>query len=147
MPDHEVDHLLAFVQERDVRCPLCGYNLRNLTRPVCPECRQSLELTVGVKQPGFAWLLVTLTPGAFSGIAAALLLLPIIIVPLIGGGPAPWRIISADAFGLLSGLATLVLVKYRYAFLGQTRSRQCVWAVATWAVHVTAFFVLIASFL
>ena len=58
--------LLEYVRERDVPCPLCGYNLRNLTRPQCPECREDLKLTVGLLKPRFGWFLATVTPGTAS---------------------------------------------------------------------------------
>ena len=135
--------LLEFLRERDVPCPLCGYNLRNLTRPQCPECRKELVLAVGLKKPRFGWFLVTVTPGLFAGIAAALLLMPIIIVPLLGGGLAPWRFVAVDAFGWLSGLAALVLLKYRFAFLSQPQPKQRMWAAVAWGIHLLAFAVLI----
>ena len=81
--------LLEFLRERDVLCPVCGYNLRNLTRPQCPECRKDLVLAVGLKKPRFGWFLVTITPGLFSGIAAGLLLIPLIGQMVLGGGVAP----------------------------------------------------------
>ncbi len=62
--------LVEFLQDRDAPCPLCGYNLRNLTGDVCPECGQKLLLTVGVHHMRFGWFLATVTPSLFSGIAA-----------------------------------------------------------------------------
>jgi hypothetical protein len=38
------DALRAFLAERDVACPGCGYNLRNLTKNVCPECARQFFL-------------------------------------------------------------------------------------------------------
>ena len=72
--------LLEFLGEQDAECPLCGYNLRGLTEPRCPECRQELVLTVGLREVRIVWLLVMLAPCFFSGIAAVLLLIPIILV-------------------------------------------------------------------
>ncbi len=51
-PEHEQPNdadglLLDFVRDRDVACPRCGYNVRNLTKPVCPECEEPLVLKVG----------------------------------------------------------------------------------------------------
>ena len=86
-PEDEVALLLTFLRERDASCPLCGYNLRNLVRPQCPECREPLVLAVGVRKLRFGWFLATITPGLFSGIAAALFLIPLIAVPLRGGAP------------------------------------------------------------
>ncbi len=88
-PEEEVALLLTFLRERDASCPLCGYNLRSLVRPQCPECREDLILAVGVRKLRFGWFLATITPGLFSGIAAFFLLIPIIMSPLLGGGAPP----------------------------------------------------------
>ena len=149
-PDDEHDAvdetrlLLSFVRDRDVLCPLCGYNLRNLTRPQCPECREELALAVSVRNLRFGWLLATITPGIFSGIAAALLLIPMVVETVRGRGSPPWFIVGFDAFGWLSGIFVLLLIKYRFAFLAQRLTMQWTWAALAWAVHVAAFAVLVA---
>ncbi|MEX0655701.1 MAG: hypothetical protein WD151_16380 [Phycisphaeraceae bacterium] len=57
-PDHDL--LLAYVRDRDVPCPRCRYNLRDIERPYCPECGTQPTLTVGdPQQPLGAWLLLT----------------------------------------------------------------------------------------
>jgi hypothetical protein len=81
--------LLEFVIERDVECPRCDYYLRNLTKPICPECRETLKLTVGVVNYGFGWFTLTLIPEAFSGICAFILFLPMLLLPILSGGPRP----------------------------------------------------------
>lgn len=43
--------LRAFLAERDVACPSCGYSLRGLQSPACPECNQALKLQVGLVEP------------------------------------------------------------------------------------------------
>ena len=148
-PRSDDDALLReFLCDRDAPCPRCGYNLRDLPASACPECHENLALAVGFRKPRFGWFLATIAPGLFSGISAALL-----AVPLVGSlywspnQPAPWPLWSTDAFGWLSALAVLILVKYRYAFLRQPQSRQRAWAVAAWLVHFGAFAVLIATLL
>ena len=139
----EVALLLTFLRERDAACPLCGYNLRNLVRSQCPECRQDLAISVGIKDLRLGWLVATIAPGIFSGIAAVLLSIPITLVPLLAlGGRVPWPIVGADLFGWLSGLAAVALVKYRLTFLRLPRDVQRTWAILAWAIHVAAFFVL-----
>lgn len=137
-----VDLLLAFLRERDVPCPACGYNLRNLTRPQCPECRKELVLAVGLRKPRFGWFLATITPGLFAGIAAPLLLIPLIGEMVLGGGVAPWFIWATDAFGWFSGLAALVIVRFRYPFLRQPQPTQRTWAAVAWGIHLAAFALL-----
>ncbi len=177
--------LLEFLRDRDAACPLCGYNLRNLSGTTCPECRELLSLSVGFRKPRFGWFVVAIAPGIFSGICAALMMIPLVgfslfsanppapwpvwilnafgwllvtvtpgafsgiaaallLIPLVGSlffsasSPAPWPIWGVDAFGWLSGLAALVLVKYRYAFLQQPQAAQRVWAVMAWVIHIVA---------
>ena len=140
--------VLAFVRDRDAPCPGCGYNLRDLSEPRCPECRKDLVLAVGLREPRFGWFLITVTPGLFSGIAAVLLSIPVTILPLIGGGPAPWHVLMTDAFGWLSGLGALVLIRCRQAFLRQPNARQRLWALGAWAVHLCVFVMfLVLAFL
>ena len=135
--------LLEFVRDRDAPCPMCGYNLRNLPTPTCPECRELLSLTVGVRKPRFGWFVVAITPGFFSGICAVLMLVPLVVQLYSPSGPAPWPIWAADAFGWLSCLAALVLVKYRYGFLRLPQAVQRGWALTAWAFHLTTFALLI----
>lgn len=136
--------VVEFLRGRDVGCPLCGYNLRDLSEPRCPECRKTLTLAVSLREMRIGWLLVTVAPGLFSGIAAGLLLIPIVIVPLTEGGPPPWFILVLDAFGWLSGIAALILIRRRVAFLRLPAARQRLWALLAWAVHVGAFFLVLA---
>jgi len=132
--------LLEFLRDHDAPCPVCGYNLRALTRPVCPECRQELELTVGAKRMRLGWWIMAMVPGFFSGIAAALLAVPITIVPLTEGGFAPWPIVVIDAFGWVSGISAVVLAARRVWFLRMSMRRQRAIAIAIWVVHIAMFF-------
>ncbi len=135
--------LLEFLRGRDAPCPLCGYNLRDLSASTCPECREPLALAVGFRKPRFGWFLATIAPGLFSGISAALMLVPLVgSVYFSANPPAPWWAWATDAFGWLSALAALALVKFRHGFLRQPQSRQRAWAVTAWVVHLGAFAVL-----
>ncbi len=138
-----VARLLDFLRDREVPCPLCGYNLRDLTRPLCPECRHELLLTVGVTRPRFLWFLLAVTPCTFAGIAAGLLLIPMIVQPLMGGGPSEPQVFALDALGWLSALGGLVLVRYRFAFLRQTTKRQRMCTAAVWGINGLAFLALL----
>ena len=135
--------LLEFLRARDAPCPLCGYNLRDLPAPRCPECREPLSLAVGFRTPRFGWFLTTIAPGLFSGISAALMLVPLVgTVYFSPNPPAPWWAWATDAFGWLSAVAALILIRYRDVFLRKPQARQRAWALAVWLVHLGAFAVL-----
>jgi hypothetical protein len=36
----------AYLAERDIPCPTCGYNLRGLKQASCPECGDRISLTI-----------------------------------------------------------------------------------------------------
>lgn len=139
--------LIDFLREHDAACPVCGYNLRALTRPVCPECKQALVLTVGAARFPIGWLLAALAPGFFSGIAACFVLVPIVARLVFGDGQLSVELVPLDLFGWLSGAFAIVLATQRHRFLAQSRARQRWWAIIIWLVHVAALavFILVAS--
>jgi hypothetical protein len=144
-PNRAQQMLLEFIREHDAACPVCGYNLKALTRPICPECGQELVLAVGAAQLRFGWLLVSLAPGFFSGIAAFFLLVPIVGVTFFANGRIPLRIVAVDLFGWCSGIFAILLAIKRYRFLVQPRSVQRWWALGIWLIHVAALTLFLLS--
>lgn len=72
----DTEHLLGFVASRDVPCPACGYNLRMLSKPICPECGLALKLTVGSDEPfRRAWALALGVNAMIAGIGLFFLLI------------------------------------------------------------------------
>src|SRR5690349_11255431 len=70
--------LLDYLRDRDVACPLCGYNLRGLTSTRCPECGRELQLTVGLTEPFLrAWLALASAAFASAGVGVLFVLLTI----------------------------------------------------------------------
>jgi len=70
--------LLDFLSSRDAPCPACGYNLRMLHKPVCPECGLPITLTVG---SGIAfrraWAIALCLSAMLAGIGLVFILLTI----------------------------------------------------------------------
>src|SRR3954469_7354920 len=128
--------LLDFVREHDADCPICGYNVRALTQPICPECGNELMLTVGAAHPHLGWLLAAVAPGFFSGIAAAFLLVMILARLLFGDHKMSLTLNVLDLFGWCSGVFAVILAIKRRRFFAQSRSRQRWWAMGIWFVHV-----------
>ncbi len=143
--ENETEFLLRFLQGRDHDCPKCNYNLRNLTRPVCPECGEALALTVGRRKIGDALFIVTLAPCIFSGICAILLSGVIAFHHYANVGSPPIWIWGVDGFGLLSALAGLLLFVKRRAFTELERGAQLFWALLAWAIHVAVFFAVLVG--
>lgn len=97
MPDHAESsneknneahaQLLNFLHERDVNCPTCQYNLRNLTSDTCPECGEVIELRIGSTSGMRTWALVgTISMALGAGFQVSLALL-IAIVTFFRGMP------------------------------------------------------------
>lgn len=135
--------LIEFLRAHDADCPVCGYNLRGLTRPVCPECEQELVLTVGVTRLRMGWLFAAIAPGFFSGIAACFLLAAIVARLIFGDGQMSLTLNAVDLFGWCSGIFAIVLAVNRNRFLAQSRARQRWMAIGIWLVHITALVLFI----
>ena len=132
----ETDLLLQFLHERDHACPRCGYNLRNLTQPVCPECRETLNLKVGVQRVRLLWLLLAIAPSIFCAIAVGL---GFVMSILHGPPPVDPEAVLVILFLLISGSLGVALGVRHTWFLRLSDSTQIGIAVTTWAVHLTVF--------
>lgn len=138
-PSRSQELLLEFLREHDADCPLCGYNLKTLTRPICPECGQELLLTVGTKPLRLGWLMTSVAPGFFSGICAFFVFVVICIHLVMLGSTWPVLVIL-DSFGWASLIFAIYLSRKRHKFLAMPVVRQRWWAVGIWLVHIAAFF-------
>src|SRR4051812_12100108 len=74
--------LLGFVHDRDVSCPGCGYNLRNLRNDRCPECGEQLELGLRLAEPRQAAPIAGLV-GLAAGMGLGGLLLVYAVIVMI----------------------------------------------------------------
>lgn len=136
--------LLDFLSENDASCPVCRYNLKGLTRPICPECRQDLILTVGVTRLRLGWWLATLAPGAFSGIAACFLAIPTTGI-YFEERTLVWPFIGAILFGWCSAAFAIMLARRRTWFLARSNGQQR-WVVAiVWFAHFAALILLVVT--
>lgn len=85
----------TFLSTRDVPCPSCGYNLRGINSPVCPECAEPLALKVGFAQDTTRALVAAILPPAIIGGAGLCLVLCfVIIAAAVGGMPPPGERVS-----------------------------------------------------
>ncbi|MFG0328985.1 MAG: hypothetical protein ACF8PN_03710 [Phycisphaerales bacterium] len=138
--------LLRFLRDHDAECPVCGYNLRGLTRPVCPECSEELAPTVGVEGLRLGWLFAAIAPGFFSGIAACFVAIPTVAI-YFEDGVLVWPLVGAVLFGWMSGLFAIVLAtKLRSRFIAKPNERRRSFAILVWLVHVAAMAIFIVTF-
>jgi len=131
--------LADFLRGRSVACPLCGYDLRDLTGATCPECRHELHLAVDVRGLRFGWFLAALTPSLFAGLAAACMAVLLLANRLTSGGEPPPVVHLLIGLGFAGGVAGLVLVGRRHAFLRRRPATQRAWALAAWGLHAVPF--------
>jgi hypothetical protein len=120
----DAERLTDFLRDRDAECPQCGYNLRNLTSPRCPECGQALQLSVTLVEPYLrAWITLLVAMCAGTGLGV----LWIILLPQHGRPP------DVPFVGMLMHLTSIplvpVLVVKRRWFLRMQRPSQWRWAV------------------
>src|SRR5262245_60284030 len=137
--------LIRYLADRDVSCPGCGYNLRDLTRDRCPECDQELALRVGLVESrlaGFIAGLIGLAAGAgFSG-----LLVVFFTVHFFTGTFQPgWFLLFTSAGLLLEGglLALWVAHGRRIRRLG--RGRRLLLVLGCWVLTLANLIVFTAT--
>ena len=140
----EDQFLLTYIQQFEAACPVCGYNLRALTLPRCPECGRELRLTVGAVEPFvIPWVLTTI----FLAMAAGIGVLFLIACAMFGPPPIytmrhtdliPF---AAALYGVaaIPLLAMMILRRRKFWKLDATVQ----WVVAAVAFGIDATFVLL----
>lgn len=107
------DSLASYLRARDVTCPGCGYNLRGLSASVCPECRQELELRVGLAEPKLGLWLASVV-GAACGLGFnTIFLMLFAALRVMGdrGGPRRGTLILFVGGAIVFGLVTHQLLR------------------------------------
>lgn len=67
--------LVEYLRDRDVLCPLCEYNLRQLDSAQCPECGREIRLSVNLAEPYLrGWLTTVIALCASAGMGIIVLL-------------------------------------------------------------------------
>ncbi len=95
--------LREFLAGRDVECPQCRYNLRDLTGNRCPECGDEVVIRLNMAEPKLAmWIagLVGLASGAgFSGLLLVYIVIQLLIRPNFGPMDELWKFIGITFAG------------------------------------------------
>jgi hypothetical protein len=78
------DLLCTFLNGRDVPCPNCNYNLRDLQGPLCPECGEKIVLRASLAEPKQGLLIAGLVGLSAGAGLNGLLLIYIAILSIRG---------------------------------------------------------------
>jgi len=107
--------LREFLDDCDVPCPACGYNLRALRSNACPECGQALELRVNLVEPRMRlWIAGMVGLAAGAGFSTLLVIYGAFAFVLKGvGGPGGWFVITIGGGVVEGGLLVLWAIKRR----------------------------------
>jgi len=137
VPANESALLHLYLADRDVPCPQCKYNLRNLTTDICPECGEKIALRVHFVEPRQAAPivgLIALSAGAgFNGLFLALIVYDNWRRGRGYSGPQDFMIFNACGLVIISGFAAGWI--HFWKNLRKSRMR---WAWAFAAMAVTA---------
>ena len=124
--------LLAYLEANDAPCPVCGYNLRQLTTTTYPECGRQFTLEVGSASPYFGQYLAFLAPF----IATAAIGVLFVTLLLFWGPPGSWGVLVI----MLAGGVDLILLRHWYrkrvSFHRRTdeaKRRLIIWS---WLIHL-----------
>ena len=133
--------LRAYLQTHDAPCPICGYNLRGVTLPICPECECPIELGVSSSSSFLgAWLLALLAfamPLSFDILVGLMMVVGVIM----SGGENPeglFLMVSLVTLTLMSVGMLWVLVARKRDWLCMPRRKQ--WRLA-WGLLLGVFLV------
>ena len=107
------DLLFTFLQDRDVDCPNCKYNLRDLTSNACPECGLIITLSVQLAEPKLAAFIAGLVPLAMSAGFSGLLFLYGMAMNLVYSYlPSEFFLVTVVP-ALVSGCLLLLWIRWR----------------------------------
>ena len=136
----DAELLGRFLRDRDVDCPRCGYNLRNLQGGRCPECGDELVLRVNLAEPRLAPLitgLVGLSAGA--GLNGLLILYGLIRMMIEGRfGLYMTKFFVCTGIGFVAlGYALRLWMAQWPKIRRAPRPIQWRWAFAAWGLTLT----------
>jgi len=142
------DHLRTFLAGRDVACPACGYNLRDLGAARCPECGEELVLQVGLAEPRQAALIAGLIGlAAGAGLNGLLLGYFVIRQALMGDIYIGAPFFAVNVWGLLVEATALILwLRFWRVVRRRSRAAKVVFVAGCWMltlVNLLIFSVLI----
>lgn len=143
-PRRERELLTEFLAGRNVACPVCGYNLRGLASPICPECGAHLDLRVGsVDRRLGAWLTTLLSlalPFGFFGIG---LIVIVVLSTYWGEWPSAEFMLAITCSTVAYGVLVWGILASRRRYWSMTQVKRCAVAIASVLVNCVIVSLLI----
>lgn len=126
--------LTAFLAGRNVACPQCGYNLRDLAGGRCPECGEALILRVNLVEPRQAAVITGLV-ALSSGLGLNGLLLIFGLIMELRHPSNEWAFFVVNTVGAIAeGLALFLWLRHWKALRRLTRPAQWGWVAGCFAL-------------
>ncbi|MCH8165569.1 MAG: hypothetical protein IH889_08165 [Planctomycetes bacterium] len=145
--ESEAELLKALLAERDLPCPVCGYNLRAIASTNCPECGAKLDLRVGSTDLKLGPWLLTMLAGALPlGFFVCLLGFGI-FVELIEPGAVFfewWSLVWFAAGIAVFGAEVCILAAVRRRFWGRPDMKRWRGALIIWLATISLFAAFLA---
>jgi hypothetical protein len=121
--------LKKFLSGRDIECPRCAYNLRDLPGDRCPECGDRLALSVNTVEPRLTALITGLA-GLCMGVGFNGLLLTLMLI--INGRINPHAAGAALSGLIIEGAALGFWLGCWKSIRAISRAAQWRWTVLCW---------------
>lgn len=132
--DNEAALLARFLAGREVACPQCGYNLRDLVGGRCPECGEALVLRVNLVEPRQAAVITGLV-ALSSGLGLNGLLLMFGLIMELRRPINEWSFFVVNIVGAIAeGLALFLWLRHWKAVRRLTRRAQWGWVAGCFAL-------------
>lgn len=131
--------LTAYLADRDEPCPVCGYNLRGGTSPICPECGAEIRLAVQWANVKYRWWILTLI-GIILPIGACVGLALFIAILMCVEGVRESEVVVMVwnlCMLILPTIALVGILKKRVRFLRSPPARQRVYTCVSVVCGVT----------
>ncbi|MEL6396363.1 MAG: hypothetical protein AAFQ71_10230 [Planctomycetota bacterium] len=130
----EKARLAGWLADHDEPCPNCGYGLRGVPEPVCPECSAPIRLGVVAPHMRFGpWAVAMLGPALALGFDGVIVLLTTWQLIITGGLPTEveplyWGLVALGGLCLL-GIALLISRRARWMALDPGRQWRIGWSI------------------
>ena len=145
-PSRDARLLTAYLHERHVACPKCGYDLCNCQTGACPECGELVKMQIERVRPAVTntWVTTVVFLAMGTGLG-----LPVLLLVVLSGG----RVFDAGVFtcSMLVYIVCIpllfVTIAKREAFTRSPDDHQVAWATITGLVVGISILIMLGMML